>query len=148
MQPNISSSTFSGATLARLRASPDNDGAQLGGGGILQGTAKGADRGTAAIHDIEFFHGISPFFIKILVFRRGNHFRLDYTTGVYEKSTAKFHFLAQKLTLFLHFVKLLTVLQHFLRLSQLSAVSCPFSVAVSSAVSPSASVSISSEKAS
>ena len=39
----------------------DNDGAQLGGGGILQGTAKGADRGTAAIHDIEFFHGISPF---------------------------------------------------------------------------------------
>jgi len=52
-----------------------------------------------------------------LVFRRGDHFRFDYTTGAHEKSTAKFHFPTQKLTLFLHFVKLLTVLQHFLRLS-------------------------------
>ena len=50
-----------GSDVRALEGFLDNDGAQLGGGGILQGTAKGADRGTAAIHDIEFFHGISPF---------------------------------------------------------------------------------------
>ena len=50
-----------GSDVGTLEGFLDNDGAQLGGGGILQGTAKGADRGTAAIHDIEFFHGISPF---------------------------------------------------------------------------------------
>ena len=31
-----------------------------------------------------------------MVFRRGNHFRLDYTTGAYEKSTAKFNILDSK----------------------------------------------------
>ena len=50
-----------GSDVGTLEGFLDNDGAQLGGGGILQGTAKGADRGTAAIHNIEFFHGISPF---------------------------------------------------------------------------------------
>ena len=50
-----------GSDVRALEGFLDNDGAQLGGGGILQGTAKGADRGTAAIHNIEFFHGISPF---------------------------------------------------------------------------------------
>ena len=39
----------------------DDQRAHIHGGGVLQRAAKGTDGGAAAIHDIEFFHGISPF---------------------------------------------------------------------------------------
>ena len=38
----------------------DNDRTQVGGGGVLQGAAEGADSRTAAVNNIQIFHDISP----------------------------------------------------------------------------------------
>ncbi len=61
----------------------DNDGAQLGGGGILRGTAKADGTGSNSRH--EFFQRVISFFIKNFGIPQRRSFRLDYTTGAYEK---------------------------------------------------------------
>ena len=40
----------------------NDDGAQIGSGGVLQGAAKRANSGSAAIHNVKIFHGVPPFF--------------------------------------------------------------------------------------
>ena len=41
----------------------DHDGAQIHSGGVLQGTAERTNSGSAAIDDIEIFHGVPPFYV-------------------------------------------------------------------------------------
>ena len=43
-------------SIQRIQVSRD----QISGGDILQGAAEGADGGTAAVHNIKFFHGDPP----------------------------------------------------------------------------------------
>ena len=50
--------------LLRLHAGPGqgllhHHGTQLGGGGVLQASAKGTDGGTAAVDHIDFFHSVT-----------------------------------------------------------------------------------------
>ncbi|MPM28441.1 hypothetical protein SDC9_74967 [bioreactor metagenome] len=49
-----------GLDSAALKDFFDDDGAQFGGGDILEGSTEGADGGAAAIYDIKFFHIVPP----------------------------------------------------------------------------------------
>ena len=49
-----------GSDVRALEGFLDNDGAELSGGGVLEGTAEGTDSGTAAVDDVQFFHLTSP----------------------------------------------------------------------------------------
>ena len=50
-----------GSDVSALQSFLDHDGAHVNSGGVLQGAAKGADGGTAAIYDIKFFDDDPPF---------------------------------------------------------------------------------------
>ena len=48
-----------GSHVGALQRFLDNDSAHLGGGGVLQGSAKGADGGTAAVDNVQILHDSS-----------------------------------------------------------------------------------------
>ncbi len=49
-----------GGDVRALEGFLHDDGAELSGRGVLEGTAEGTDSGTAAVDDVQFFHVISP----------------------------------------------------------------------------------------
>ena len=49
-----------GSDIRALEGFLHDDGAELSGRGVLQGTAEGTDSGTAAVDDVQFFHLTSP----------------------------------------------------------------------------------------
>ena len=49
-----------GSDVSALEGLLDHDSAHVHSGGVLQGAAEGADGGTAAVHNIKFFHGDPP----------------------------------------------------------------------------------------
>ena len=49
-----------GSDIRALEGFLHDNGAELSGGGVLQGTAEGTNSGTAAIDDVQFFHVCSP----------------------------------------------------------------------------------------